>query len=597
MLKFPYGNCDFYKIITENYFYVDRTAAIPLLEDAGDQLLFLRPRRFGKSLLVSMLENYYDVAKAGEFEKLFGHLAIGKQPTPKHNQYFVLKWDFSAVKPTGDVYNLGQTLDKYVNARLDDFASSYQSFLTRTITIDPQDAMVSFQSMLTAVRQTPYKLYLLIDEYDNFANELMMAPPNTNLSREATLRAGESALKAVLKVVKAASAGGGLDRVFLTGISPVILTDITSGYNVARNIYLRREFHDLCGFTETEIATVLTQLGEDCQWPAEKVTEALATMRQFYNGYRFSEDGQAPVYNPTMALYFLQTMQPDCQAPAKMLDSNMAMDRSKLTYLSQLPDGEKIIFMALGEHPPLSISELTDRFGIEEFLRPSQDPAMIISLLYYFGILTLAGRTEFGQLRLIIPNLVVRKLYVEQLRDQFLPGMTNEVMQLAQICYQTGDVQPVCEFIEQRYFKVLDNRDYASAKELTLKMAFLTTLFNDTFYVMDSETALERGYADLTMIVRPTMRQYRLWDFLFEFKFVNLKQAKLPDEPKLTGEAVKQLTVADLKTRCQSQLTEARDQLQRYRQTLVDTYGETLRLKVFAVVAVGWERVVWEEVC
>jgi hypothetical protein len=596
MLKFPYGESDFYALITENYFYVDRTAAIRQLEDAGKHLLFLRPRRFGKSLLVSMLENYYDVAKASEFEKLFGHLAIGKQPTPKHNQYFVLKWDFSAVKPTGDVRNLGQDLDDYVNARLDDFANYYQPFLPRAITLNPRNAMVSFQSVLTAVRQTPYKLYLLIDEYDNFANELMMAPSNANPHREAALRAGESALKAVLKVVKAASAGGGLDRVFLTGISPVILTDITSGYNIAQNIYLDSEFHDLCGFTETELATVLTQLGQECGWSPDTVTEALATMRQFYNGYRFSEESQAPVYNPTMALYFLHHLQQKCQAPAKMLDGNMVMDRSKLTYLSQLPDGEKILFTALGEHPPLSILELSDRFGIEEFLRPSQDPAMIISLLYYFGILTLAGRTEFGQLRLIIPNLVVRKLYVEQLRDRFWPGMTNEVTPLAQTCYQTGDVQPVCEFIEQRYFKVLDNRDYAAAKELTLKVAFLTTLFNDIFYVMDSETALERGYADLTMRVRPTMRQYRLWDFLFEFKFVNLKQAKLPDGPKVTGEAVKQMTVADLKTRCQSQFTEAREQLQRYRQTLVETYGEELRLKVFAVVAVGWERLGWEEV-
>jgi hypothetical protein len=272
------------------------------------------------------------------------------------------------------------------------------------------------------------------------------------------------------------------------------------------------------------------------------------------------------------------------------------MDRNKLTYLSQLPDGEKLIFTALGEHPPLTIPELTDRFGIDEFLRPSQDPAMIISLLYYFGVLTL-GRPEFGQIVLTIPNLAVRKLYVEQFREQLLPGLTNEVAPLAYTCYRTGELQPVCEFIEQRYFKVLDNRDYAAtAKELALKMAFLTTLFNDTFYVMDSETALERGYADLTMIVRPLMRQHQFWDFLLEFKFVSLKQAKLPDEPKVTGEMVKQMTVADLKTRCQPQLTSAREQLQRYRQTLVDTYGEKLRLKVFAVVAVGWERVVWEEV-
>jgi hypothetical protein len=135
-----------------------------------------------------------------------------------------------------------------------------------------------------------------------------------------------------------------------------------------------------------------------------------------------------------------------------------------------------------------------------------------------------------------------------------------------------------------------------TASELAVKMAFLTLLFNDMFYIMDSETALERGYADLTMIIRPTMRQYRIWDFLFEFKFVNFKQLTLPDEPKLTGETVKQMTEAELKTRCQSPLTAAREQLQRYRQTLVETYGEKLRLKVFAVVAVGWERLVWEEV-
>ncbi len=598
MLKFPYGTSDFYSLITENYFYVDRTAAIPLLEEAGKQLLFLRPRRFGKSLLLSMLENYYDVAKAGEFEKLFGHLAIGKQPTPKHNQYFVLKWDFSAVRPTnGDANEIWQALCDHINGKIGQFQKTYRACLQDEIVCKPDNAMYSFQSLLTAISQTPYRLYLLIDEYDNFANELMMAPPNTHPIREATLRAGESALKAVLKVVKAASAGGGLDRVFLTGISPVILTDITSGYNVAQNIYLDSEFHHLCGFTETDLATVLTQLGEACQWPFEKVTEALATMRQFYNGYRFSKDGQGLVYNPTMVLYFLRHLQRKCQAPDQMLDSNMVMDRNKLTYLSQLPDGENIIFTALGEHPPLTIPELTDRFGIEELLRPSQDPAMIISLLYYFGILTL-GRPEFGRLVLTIPNLVVRKLYVDELRERLLPGVTTEMAQLAYTCYRTGDLQPVGEFIEQRYFKVLDNRDYAAtAKELALKLVFLTALFNDTFYVMDSETALERGYADLTMIVRPLMRQHRFWDFLFEFKFVNLKQAKLPEEPKLTGEAVKQMTVADLKTRCQSQLTAAKEQLQRYRQTLMETYGETLRLKVFAVVAVGWERLVWEEVC
>jgi hypothetical protein len=597
MLKFPYGNCDFYKIITEHYFYVDRTTAIPLLEEAGDQLLFLRPRRFGKSLLLSMLENYYDVAKASEFDKLFGHLAIGKQPTPRHNQYWVMKWDFSEVHPDPASRDLQLTLHRYINRCIRDFALAYQDRLPITIEITPEDAMDSFHSLLAAVRQTPYRLYLLIDEYDNFANELMMASHQFSQSREVALLAGEAALKSVLKVVKAASAGGGLDRVFLTGISPVILTDLTSGYNVAQNIYHRREFHDLCGFTETEIATVLTQLGEECQWPVEKVTEALATMKQFYNGYRFSEERQERLYNPTMALYFLQNVQQDCQAPAEMLDSNLEMDRNKLSYISTLPHGLPLLMQLVANPTAVTVSRLAQRFGVERLLSPHPDTSLLASLLYYFGVLTQAGRDEFGELVLTIPNLVTRKLYVEQLLECFLPEMTDEVTPLARTFYRTGDVQPVCEFIEQRYFKVLDNRDSASANELTLKMAFLTLLFNDWLYVMDSETALERGYADLTMIVRPMMRQYRVWDFLFEFKRLSLAQATLPDEEKLTGERAKQLTPAELKTRCQSPLTAAREQLQRYRQTLVETYGGTLRLKVFAVVAVGWERVVWEEVC
>lgn len=596
MLKFPYGISDFAKIRTNHYFYVDRTHLIPTIEDAGDQLLFLRPRRFGKSLLLSMLENYYDVAKADQFDKLFGQLAIGKNPTPKHHQYFVLKWDFSAVKPEGETADIERTLFDHLNNCIKAFAKYYRPLLSEEIEIDRRNAMYSFESLLTAVRQTPYKLYLLIDEYDNFANELMMEPANVSFSRDAALRAGESALKAVLKVVKAASSGGGLDRVFLTGISPIILTDLTSGYNVAVNIYLDSEFNDLCGFTESEIMAILTQIGQECHWPLERVAEAMSTMRQFYNGYRFSEESQELVYNPTMALYFFRHLQPKCQAPAEMLDSNLEMDRNKLAYISTLPHGLTLLTQLVANPTAVTVSRLVQRFGVERILNAKPDTAFLASLLYYFGVLTQAGRNEFGELILTIPNLVVRKLYVEQLLERFLPDQADDVTQLAQSFYRQGDLQPVCEFVEQRYFKVLDNRDSISASELAVKMAFLTLLFNDQWYLMDSETALERGYADLTMIIRSTMRQYRIWDFLFEFKFVTLKQLTLPDGNKLTGEALKQMPVAELKICCQPQLTAAREQLQRYRQTLMSTYGEKLRLKVFAVVAVGWERVIWEEI-
>ncbi|RME05333.1 MAG: AAA family ATPase, partial [Deltaproteobacteria bacterium] len=173
-MKFPYGLCDFRRIIGEGYFYVDRTDHIRRLEAAGETLLFLRPRRFGKSLLLSMLENYYDVARAGAFEDLFGHLAIGKEPTPLHSRYFILTWDFSCVDPQGSLPEIKRSLFGHINASIEAFVLDYQERLAHPIAIDPENPLRSLKSLLAVVRQTPYRLYLLIDEYDNFANEVMM---------------------------------------------------------------------------------------------------------------------------------------------------------------------------------------------------------------------------------------------------------------------------------------------------------------------------------------------------------------------------------------------------------------------------------------
>jgi Predicted AAA-ATPase/PD-(D/E)XK nuclease superfamily len=595
MLKFPYGISDFYQLITEQYFYVDRTAKLRLIEEAGKQLLFLRPRRFGKSLVLSMLENYYDVAKAGEFEQLFGHLAIGQNPTPKHNQYFVLKWDFANVSPEGDVRDIRQTLHRYLNTCLADFATYYQHLLPKPIQVEPVDAQASFQSLLSAVKQTPYRLYLLIDEYDSFANELMMGTTSHNPSRYQALLSGEGALKALFKAVKSASSGGGLERVFITGVSPVMLTDLTSSYNVAKNIYLKPQFADLCGFSEAELQQVLSAVAKECGFSDPQTQDALSLMRTFYNGYRFSESLTPVVYNPTLALYFLEIFQETCQAPNQMLDNNFAMDRSKLAYLTTLPQGAPLIMAALAQDPPVSLPQLEDRFGVAAMLNASlHNTKFLASLLYYLGVLTLAGRNAFGELQLVIPNLVVRKLYVERLQELFLPETATQdaVATAVQRFYQTGEFQPVCDFVEQRLFSVFDNRDYPPANELTVKTLFLTLLFNDTFYIMDSETALERRYADLTMIVRPTMRQYQLLDILIEFKYVKL------EEVKRAGKEVKVMTADDLKKlpAVQLQLGKAVSQLQDYRQRLQRAYQGQLRLRVYAVVAVGFERLVWEEV-
>ena len=589
MLKFPYGISNYSRIIKENYFYVDRSSHIRLIEEAGDQILFLRPRRFGKSLLLSMLENYYDVAKADEFETLFGNLAIGENPTPKHNQYLIMKWDFSVIEPQDNVKGMRKSLHDHLNNQIKSFATYYQNYLSYPIQIDQENAISSFESCLIAVQTSDYKLYLLIDEYDNFANEVMMRYGEINPKRYKALLSADTSLKTFFKTVKSAASGRGLERVFIAGVSPVLMSDITSAYNVAEDIYLEPDFNDLCGFKESEIKAILNQIVEDPQ----KKQDALNMMKSFYNGYCFNERLQELIYNPTLVLYFLKHFQHDGQFPRRMLDSNLAMDRGKLSYVSNLLNGESIIFKALNETPPLALFELVNRFGVDEMLETSKDTKFIVSLLYYLGILTLNGETEFGELQFQIPNNVVRKLYVERIFEMVLPQTSEreQVQLIAKRFYQSGDLQPLCDFMEQRYLRVFDNRDYKTANELTIKTAFLTALFDDVFYIMDSEMPAQRRYTDLTMIIRPERRKYPLKDFLFEFKYLKLS------EVNLSGEQVKQRSIEELKNLevVKEKFAEAEQQLLSY-QTRLESKYNGLRLQLISVVAVSFERVVWQTV-
>lgn len=595
MLKFPYGISDFYKVITEGYFYIDRTDRIRLLEETGPQLLFLRPRRFGKSLLLAMLENYYDVARADQFEQLFGHLAIGQNPTPLHNQYLVMRWDFSIVLAQGSAEMIKRALFDHINVQIENFERRYQAILPNKVEINETNAIYSLEALLGVVQQTPYSLYLMIDEYDNFANEVLMSSLLDGRKRYEELVSGEGIFKTLFKNIKAGSAGRGIDRVFITGVSPLVLSDMSSGYNVAENIYLMEEFNDLCGFTEAEVVNTLQQIAQSCNFAADKIDEALMMMRTFYNGYRFSLHSTELIYNSTLALYFWKDLQRRCAYPDEMLDNNLAMDRTRIVYVSQLGGAEQLVLQALNEQEPLTVTTLAQRFGIADVLAGDKSIEYLAALLYYLGVLTLDGQTPLRDLILKVPNLVVRGLYVERLRELFLPNWRDQDAgrQAARVLFQTGDLQPLCDFMQQRYFKVFDNRDYLAANELTVKTAFLTLLFDDRLYLIDSEPALARTYADLTLIRRPELRtQPHLLDLVLEFKFVKLK------EVERQGQTVQRMTLEELKTldKVQEKLGEARTQVQHYRQTLASKYGDTLNLHAYAVVALGFERLVWEEV-
>ncbi|MEZ4527437.1 MAG: PD-(D/E)XK nuclease domain-containing protein, partial [Desulfobacterales bacterium] len=200
-------------------------------------------------------------------------------------------------------------------------------------------------------------------------------------------------------------------------------------------------------------------------------------------------------------------------------------------------------------------------------------------------------KTEFGDSVLKIPNLVIRKLYAERIREMFLPGSGDEIVRTARNFYKSGEMGPLCDFIEQKYFKIFDNRDYRWANELTVKTAFLTLLFDDIFYIMDSETSLERGYADMTMIARPDMRQYPLLDFLMEFKYVSLKDAEL------SGEQAKNMGIEELRALApvQKKLAESETKLKEYQKILLSEYGDLLRLHTYSLVSLGFERLIWKK--
>ena len=590
-MKFPYGISDFKKITTRGYFYCDRTDKIPLLEQSDSQL-FIRPRRFGKSLVLSMLENYYDIAKADEFDKMFGDLAIGKNPTEYRNSYFILRWDFSCVDTTGDIKEIKLALHDHINFCIKGFLLYYQDYDLPFIEVDRNNCINSIYSLISSVRMTSYPIYLLIDEYDNFANTIMMGIQKEKNRYDALVH-DEGVLRTLFKAVKSSTSGSMFDRVFITGVSPVVLSDITSGYNIAKNIYFHHRLNNLCGFRETEVRKVIAQIVNKCGLSLEKTEEALDLMKTYYDGYLFTFGLDEYIYNPTLCLYFFEQFQEMCTYPRKMLDSNLATDESKLEYIANIPMGRDLLLAMVQKDHYVTVADISDRFGLREMLTDnSKDNTFLISFLYYFGVLTLAGENSEGDVVLKVPNLVMQSLYVERVQRMLLPEPNDrdDGRFAAKQVYQKGNIASLCDFVENRYFKVFKNRDYRWANELTLKTAFLTLLYNDILYVMDSEPEINRRYPDLTMIIRPDKRHFKIFDVLIEFKFVTLKDAGI------TGEQAKKLQTDDLykMPKIKKALEDGGRQATLYGKELEKKYKD-LRLQKFVVTALGFERVCFKK--
>ena len=597
MIQFPYGIADFRRIRREGMVYVDRTAHIRDLESLGSTLVFLRPRRFGKSLWVQTLATYYDLRYADTFDEIFSSLDIGAEPTPLRNRFFILQWNFSLISPRGSIDHIAENLREHVRSQALAFVSDYGDHLPAPVETEGS-AQAILLSLLSTVRQTPYRLYLLIDEYDNFVNEVMVR----DVATYRALFEADGPYKELFKAVKNASEGLGLERVFVTGVSPVALNDLTSGFNTATDVSLEPELATLCGFHEQEIRELLALITKERGMATEMIEEAIKVMQTWYNGYRFSQHVKALVYNPTNTLYFLQRLARRGQPPDRLHDANLRTDQAKLAFLARTTVGTGIVEQLTEGTGEIQIAQLLDTFSLGDLTAQlAQDTDAVASFLYYMGLLTL---TEIpGRLR--IPNLVVRKLFLDRLLQVFLPdlGESSEARRVAMRFFNNGDVQPLLDFFEEKILPVLSNRDRGvpakrpdlgggGVNEMVLKALFLSILFDDQRFTVHSELELDKGYADLCLLVRPESGYPNPFDILFELKHVRRKQLGKK------GQELRDLDEAALRElpAVKTAFTEASAQVARYREALIRQRGNAVRPRCYAVVAVGLERILGEEV-
>ncbi|MCD6588662.1 MAG: AAA family ATPase, partial [Candidatus Fermentibacteraceae bacterium] len=332
--KIPYGTASYDKIQEFNHYFVDKTKYLEILENLDTyHLFFLRPRRFGKSLWLSILEHYYDVNKKDRFEELFGDTYIGKNPTPLRNTYPILKLNFSGIPTDGKSEKIKTSFDLRIRISIESFYFSYPQLCKNfnfkedyQNTIDSTDMLAKFLSMMSL---NNIKFYLLIDEYDNFANNILIHHGKERYQR-VTHQAGF--LRSFFAAVKNGTESGAIARMFVTGVSPLVLSDVTSGMNIGDNISNKVIFNSMIGFTQNEVEEMLDYYIDAEVVKKEERSEIIELMQYNYNNYCFSENVDEKVYNSDMILYFFNNYSQEKKIPSNLIDENVRIDYGKLRY-------------------------------------------------------------------------------------------------------------------------------------------------------------------------------------------------------------------------------------------------------------------------
>ena len=535
--RIPYGMMNFAVIRRDDCYYVDKTRFIPMIEEADKFFFFIRPRRFGKSLTVNMLQHYYDILAKDKFDALFGDLYIGKHPTRDRNSYLVLYLNFSGI--VGELHNYRKGLDAHCQTMFDYFCDIYADYLPKGIKeeLDKKEGAVEqFEYLFTECNKTNQRIYLFIDEYDHFTNAILS--DIESLHRYTDETHGEGYLRAFFNKIKAGTYSS-IERCFITGVSPVTMDDLTSGFNIGTNYSLTPEFNEMIGFTEEEVRQMLTYYSTTSPFN-HSVDELIEIMKPWYDNYCFAEErcGETTMYNSNMVLYFVKNYIQRGKAPRDMVEDNIRIDYEKLRMLirkdKEFAHDASIIQTLVSEG--YVTGELKKGFPAVNITNPDN----FVSLLYYFGMLTISG-TYKGKTKLTIPNQVVREQIYTYLLSTYNEAELNfssyEKNELASALAYRGDWKAYFGYIADCLKRYTSQRDKQKGEFFVHGFTLAMTAQN-RFYRPISEQDTQAGYVDIFLC--PLLDIYS--DMKHSY-IVELKYAKYKD-PESRVEELRQEAIA-----------------------------------------------------
>ena len=573
--RIPYGMMNFVAVREDNCYYVDKTRFIEKVERANKFFFFIRPRRFGKSLTISMLHHYYDINAVDKFERLYGDLYIGKHPTPNHNKYLILYLNFAVVN--ADMGNYRSALDAICNTEFNYFCDVYEQYLPKGIKEEmnkKNGCVEQLDHLYREARKTDAKIYLFIDEYDHFTNHILSDAARLDEYKGETH--GTGYLRTFFDTIKSGTYSS-IERIFITGVSPVTLDDLTSGFNIGTNYSLDYDFNEMVGFTEEEVREMLTYYSQHYKFN-HTVDELIEIIKPYYDNYCFSEEayGETTMYNSNMVLYFLfKYIGNRCRIPGKMLEENIRVDYNKLRMLirkdKEFAHDASIIQTLVSEG--FVTGELKEGFPAENIANNDN----FLSLLYYFGMVTIGGIYK-GDLKFVIPNEVVREQIFTYLLDTYkdnnLVYDSYDIRGKEQNMAYDGDFKPFFQYIADSIYTFASQRDRQKGEAFVHGFTLALTS-QCRFYRPISELDNQNGYADIFLRPRCEIFTDMEHSYIIELKYLKSNA-----------------TEAEVK----AAVAQAETQLCRYAVTVNvnDNIGHTTLHKVYVVYR-GVEMVACEE--